>query len=276
MASKTRAWLFPHTAERNYQRMLTAYVDEFTKDGLAHLKELELLRMDGWSDDLTNAILYILQTALTAGQRVIARLPEVYAQVNQFNDRQFRLVVKAGTGLEIGPSGRLPPGSVPFGNVSDPRLIRARFGVGVDVYRSEPWLAQAQTNWVASNTALIKSIPTQHMERVEQIIRNGVLQGESSKSLAEKIQAQAGVTKRRAILIAEDQIGKANGELTQHRQEDLGIEEYKWTTSHDERVRHSHRERDGKIFRWDKGPPNGQNPGLEIKCRCYGSPVFPE
>lgn len=275
MASKTRAWLYPHTAERNYQRMLTAYVDEFTKEGLAHLKELELLRMDGWSDDLTNAILYILQTALTAGQKVIARLPEVYAQVNQFNDRQFRLVVKAGTGLEIGPSGRLPPGSVPYGNVSDPRLIRARFGVGVDVYRSEPWLVQAQTNWIASNTALIKSIPTQHMQSVEQIIRNGVLQGESPRSIADKIQKQTGVTKRRAEFIASDQVQKANSELTRYRQIDLGIEEYRWTSSHDERVRKLHREYDGNIYRWDKPPADG-NPGMPPRCRCYGAPVFPE
>jgi SPP1 gp7 family putative phage head morphogenesis protein len=255
--------------------MLTAYVDEFTKEGLAHLKELELLRMDGWSDDLTNAILYILQTALTAGQRVIARLPEVYAQVNQFNDRQFRLVVKAGTGLEIGPSGRLPPGSVPFGNVSDPRLIRARFGVGVDVYRSEPWLAQAQTNWVASNTALIKSIPAQHMERVEQIIRNGVLQGESPRSLAAKIEEAGGVTKRRAQLIASDQIGKANAELTQYRQTELGIKEYEWVDSHDERVRPLHRVYNGQIFSWDKPPADG-HPGYAVKCRCRASPRFPD
>jgi SPP1 gp7 family putative phage head morphogenesis protein len=255
--------------------MLTAYVDEFTKEGLAHLKELELLRMDGWSDDLTNAILYILQLALAAGQKVTARLPEVYAQVNQFNDRQFRLVVKAGTGLDIGPSSTIPHGAVAYGNVSDPRQIRARFGVGVDVYRSEPWLAQAQTNWVASNTALIKSIPTQHMQSVEQIIRNGVLQGESPRSIADKIQKQTGVTRRRAELISSDQVSKANAELTMYRQKDLGIEKYRWTSSHDERVRQLHREYDGNVYSWDKPPADG-HPGMPIRCRCYASPVFPE
>jgi SPP1 gp7 family putative phage head morphogenesis protein len=169
----------------------------------------------------------------------------------------------------------LPPGSVPYGNVSDPRQIRARFGVGVDVYRSEPWLAQAQTNWVASNTALIKSIPTQHMERVEQIIRNGVLQGESPRSLAAKIEAAGGVTKRRAQIIASDQISKANAELTMYRQKDLGIEKYRWTSSHDERVRQLHREYDGNVYSWDKPPADG-HPGFPIRCRCIASPIFPE
>jgi SPP1 gp7 family putative phage head morphogenesis protein len=277
MATKrnARAWLHPDTAERNYQRMLVAYVDEFTKDSLAYLKELELLRNDGWSDDFTAAILYLLERALGMGQRVTARLPEVYAQVNQFNDRQFRLVVKAGTGLEIGPSGAIPAGAQAFGNVSAPGVIRARFGVGVDVYRSEPWLAARQTNWVAANTALIKSIPAQHMERVEQIVRNGVLQGESPRSLAAKIQEAGGVTKRRAMLIASDQIGKANAELTQYRQTELGIKEYEWVDSHDERVRPLHRVYNGQIFSWDKPPADG-HPGYAVKCRCRASPRFPE
>lgn len=276
MGSKRNvAWLYPHTAERNYQRMLYAYVDEFTKEASTHLKSLDLLRADGWSDDFTNAILYLLERALGIGRRVTARLPEVYAQVNQFNDRQFRVVVKAGTGLELGPSGRHPVGSVPFGNVSDPQQIRARFGVGVDVYRSEPWLAQAQTNWVASNTALIKDLPAQHMQRIEQVVRNGVLQGESPRTLAAKIEATGGITKRRAKLIAEDQIGKANGELTKFRQQDLGIDSYTWVTSHDERVRALHQQYDGQVFQWDK-PPSDGHPGMAIKCRCHASPVFPD
>lgn len=267
-----KAWLYPHTAERNYQRMLIGVVNSMDA---AYLKRLDLLRMDGWSDDLTAAIEYLLALGLAAGRAVTLRLPEVYAQVNIFNDRQWRLVTKAGTGLEIGPSATLPLGAVPFGNVSAPGHIRARFGVGVDVYRSEPWLAARQTNWIAQNAALIKSIPEQHMARVESIIRSGVMVGESPKSLAAKIQEAGGVTKRRAQLIATDQIGKANAELTQYRQMDLGIKDYTWITSHDERVRSSHRVRDGVQFSWSKPPEDG-HPGMPIRCRCHASPIFPD
>lgn len=269
-----RAWLYPHTAERNYQRMLVGMVRDMDRETLAYLQRLELLRMDSWSDDLTAAILYLLEIGLAAGRSVTARLPEVYAQVNQFNDRQWRLVTKAGTGIDIGPSGAIPPGAVPYGNVSQPGVIRARFGIGVDVYRSEPWLAARQTNWIAQNTALIKSIPEQHMARVETIIRSGVMAGESPRSLAKKIQEAGGVTKRRAELIAVDQIGKANGELTQYRQEDLGIKSYKWKTSRDERVRPEHQARQDKVFQWST-PPSDGHPGHPIRCRCHASPIFP-
>lgn len=268
-----RAWLYPSTAERNYQRMLLSAVKEMERETLAYLQSLQLLKADDWSDDVTRAILYLLESALRVGQRVTARLPEVYAQVNQFNDKQWRAVVKAGTGLEIGPAASMPPGAI-MTNVSGPGQITARFGVGVDVYRSEPWLAQAQNNWVAQNSALIKTVPEQYMARVETVIRSGVMAGESPRSLAEKIRKEGGVSERRAMVIARDQIGKANAELTRNRQEDLGIKTYTWVTSHDERVRSSHKERDGKLFSWDK-PPSDGHPGFPIQCRCHAKPSFP-
>lgn len=278
-----RAWLYPHTAERNYQRMLYSVVDAMA---MKYLERLDLLRIDGWSEDLTAAIEYLLQLGLAAGRAVSLRLPEVYAQVNTFNDRQWRLVVKAGTGMEIGPSSTLPPGAVRYGNVSSPFQVRARFGLGVDVYRSEPWLAAKQTNWIAQNTALINTIPQQHMAKVETIIRQGVLNGESPKTLAAKIKEAAGATKRRADTIARDQIGKANAELAKERQTELGVNSYTWVTSHDERVRGnpngrypgarpSHFARDTKVFSWDKAPEGG-HPGMAILCRCHASPVFPD
>lgn len=268
-----RAWLPPDTAMRNYQRMLLSFVKEMERDTLNYLQQLDLLRADDWSDSVTQAILYLLESALRIGQRVTARLPEVYAQVNQFNDRQWRAVVKAGTGLEIGPAASMPPGAT-MTNVSGLGQITARFGVGVDVYRSEPWLAQAQNNWVAQNSSLIKTVPQQYMARVESVIREGVLAGESPRSLAEKIRVAGGVTESRAKLIAVDQISKANAELTKHRQEDLGIKEYTWITSRDERVRELHKERNGKMFSWDK-PPSDGHPGMPIRCRCHAKPSFP-
>lgn len=280
-----KAWLYPATAERNYQRLLLSAVREMESTTLAHLKDMELLRADDWSDDLTRAILYLLETALRIGQRVTVRLPEVYAQINQYNDQQWRAVVKAGTGVEIGPSGTIPQGAKAFGNVSQPGVITARFGVGVDVYREEPWLAAKQKNWVAQNSSLIKTIPEQHIAKVETIIRQGVMAGESPKTLAEKIKAQGNITQRRAMVIARDQTNKANAELTQARQEDLGIKDYTWITSRDERVRGtpggsypnanpSHYAREGKKYSWNE-PPVGGHPGFPIQCRCHARPIFP-
>ena len=56
-------------------------------------------------------------------------------------------------------------------------------------------------------------------------------------------------------LIARDQLGKLHGQINRRKQESLGIDEYEWETSHDERVRESRRERQGKVFSWSKPPP---------------------
>lgn len=266
-----KIWLHPYGAERDYTRLLLAYVNTIESKTISTLKQHALLRNDGWSDDLTAMILYLLESFLVTGQAVTLRLPEIYAQVNQFNDKQWRLIVKAGTGVDIGPAASVGGANT---TMSSPGAIRAQFGVGVDVYRIEPWLAEAQKNWVAANSSLIKSIPTQYMAQVEHTIRAGVLAGESPKSLAEKIQKAGNTTKNRAKLIARDQIGKANGELTKYRQLDLGIKDYTWITSHDERVRPEHKARDFKQFSWDKPPPDG-HPGMPVQCRCSASPIFP-
>lgn len=276
-----RVWLYPRNIERRYTAMLRKVVREVAAETEKQLRERSLMRLDSWSDDLDALIVYLLRFAEGVTSPVIARLPAVYASVSQFNDQQWRLVVKGGTGLAIPPASSV---FAPNATMSSFSEITKRFGLGVDVYRSEPWLAEMQKNWVSQNTSLIKSVPAQNMAKVEQVVRTGVMGGTTAKEIAKQVKAASGVSDRRAMIIARDQIGKANGELTQHRQTDLGVEEYKWVTAHDERVRGnpsgrfpravpSHYAREGKTFRWDD-PPDGGHPGMAVLCRCFAEPVF--
>lgn len=259
------AWLYPSSAERKYGLLLRNYVLAISKETERGIASRELLRLDDWSSDLTSYLLEMAAYALGIGETVTARLPEVYAQINQFNDRQWRLVVKAGSGLDISESAQLPPNARLYGNVSAPGVLRARFGIGVDLYRAEPWLLPLQNNWVAQNVQLIKSIPEQYLSRVETLVRQGVVSGLSPKELAKQISEAGGVTLRRANIIARDQTSKANAQLSEYRMNDLGINRYIWTTSHDERVRPYHRTLDGKEFSFDK-PPSEGNPGQPVLC----------
>ena len=95
----------------------------------------------------------------------------------------------------------------------------------------------------------------------------------------------------RARLIARDQIGKLNSQLTRERNEALGIDKYIWSTSEDERVRESHKVMNGKLCRWDDptvySDDGGQtwksrasiggeqeHPGIPVNCRCISSPFM--
>ncbi len=60
----------------------------------------------------------------------------------------------------------------------------------------------------------------------------------------------------------------------------LGVTEYIWRSSDDERVRSLHREYDDRRFSWGQ-PPDGGYPGEAHNCRCFAEPVvtgviFPE
>jgi SPP1 gp7 family putative phage head morphogenesis protein len=139
---------------------------------------------------------------------------------------------------------------------------------------------------VETNVSLIQNIPEQSLRNIESKLRAGIEQGVSAKELQKRTLEEI-VTKRledltkdelkkaknRAKLIARDQTNKFLGNLNELRQTSLGVEEYTWSTSKDERVRPTHAANDGKVFKWSDPPPTGI-PGSEINCRCTALPVL--
>ena len=122
--------------------------------------------------------------------------------------------------------------------------------------------------------ALIKSINAQYLAQVEQIVITGVRGGLNTKTIAGSVQTRFGVSASRSTLIARDQSTKFYGNLNGLRQEEAGVEQYIWRTSEDERVRSDHASKDGKVFSWDKPPPDTGHPGHSIQCRCVAEPVI--
>jgi SPP1 gp7 family putative phage head morphogenesis protein len=128
--------------------------------------------------------------------------------------------------------------------------------------------------FASQNAQLIKSLPEQELERVAGTVERGLQQGSRFTDVAKEIQKSFGITHRRAKLIARDQTTKLNASLTKLRQEEVGVEEYIWQTSGDERVRPTHRANDGKKFRWDSPPSKTGHPGHDVNCRCVARPVL--
>lgn len=139
----------------------------------------------------------------------------------------------------------------------------------------------------ASN--LIKSIPAQYLGQVAQAVNDNFIGKElpEGRNLLQQIQHIGNVSKKRARLIARDQTSKMTGTLNQIRQQAIGIEEYIWRTSKDQRVvgnpsgiypvgnkkHEDHYHREGKRFRWDSPPEDG-HPGQAIECRCHAEPII--
>jgi len=95
--------------------------------------------------------------------------------------------------------------------------------------------------------------------------------GGSRKALAEIIQnIDQNVTKRRAKLIANDQVGKLANQITKIRAIRAEVGEYEWVTMRDDRVRPTHQALDRSIQTFGVGI----EPGEEVMCRCVAMPII--
>lgn len=150
-----------------------------------------------------------------------------------------------------------------------------RKAYGIDITKREPWLRSELAAWESRNLSLIRSIPEQYVDRLQGQIVQAVQQGRTSKQVQALIRETYDVPKKRAALIADDQIGKLNGNLTQLRQRSIGVKEYQWRGVLDSRERPEHRAREGQIFKWNS-PPSDGHPGESIRCRCSAEAVLPE
>lgn len=124
------------------------------------------------------------------------------------------------------------------------------------------------------NVALIRSIPEEYFKQIETMVFTGTTQGSKAGPMIKQIQKIGRTTKNRAKVIARDQSSKLNSALNQQRQQNLGVEEYIWRTSKDERVRPTHKSKNGKVFRWDKPPKGTGHPGQDIQCRCVAQAII--
>jgi SPP1 gp7 family putative phage head morphogenesis protein len=158
--------------------------------------------------------------------------------------------------------------------------------LGVDVFASEAGLAAIVEGFAAENVSLITNLATRLVSDVEGATTRALANATRHTDLAKEIEALMGTSRKRAKLIARDQVGKLNGKVNRQRQTNLGINKYIWRTGKDRRVRgtpggafpnakYSHFEREGEVFSWDKPPPDG-HPGEPILCRCSAEPDFGE
>lgn len=158
-------------------------------------------------------------------------------------------------------------------NFNGRQLNRILEKKGEKTPRTNPNFQDTIDTFVESNISVIKSIETRYLDEVEQIVLQGVNNAQRIEDIASQIAQRGLVSVSRAKFIARDQVAKVNAQIAEARQRNLGIKRYVWRTSRDERVRDSHRDREGKVFSWNK-PPEGGHPGIDYGCRCTSEPII--
>lgn len=159
------------------------------------------------------------------------------------------------------------------------KVISKTLGINIlDDYYSGEFYAEMIEKWISDNVDLIKTVPKDSLGKIKKLVYENFMNGRTNTDIIKELQHQYGVDKRHARLIARDQTGKLNAQITQHQQEDAGISMYIWRDCRDERVRDGHRELHGKPFSWSNPPDVGNgrrcHPGQDYQCRCRAAPVF--
>lgn len=250
--------------EKDYLRTVEPYLDRFEQDVKANRPTADDSRQDGWSQEFAR----LMDTLEIGMYREIPKATQVSFDIAQdvvgWNDKQWKKTVRSM--------------------------------VGVDIYTREPWLNDTIDSFTKENASLIRKLTDETREDIEAIVSRGFRQGKSAATLKKEILNGTDLdpgrfrkTKTRAKLIARDQVNKLNGQLTEMRQTELGITQYIWRTSIDERVRESHKVMEGKTCRWDNAAvyKSGAkwisraaiggvelHPGQDYQCRCYAEADF--
>lgn len=180
-----------------------------------------------------------------------------FRQVNAFSKAQFMRSIqgaRASLGMRGGEKRQVPT---------------------VDITRGENLSLQRVDRAVRDNVSFIDNLTGDHMSRIVNAIREGVLKGFSHKEIADTISTETGKSFNQASFWAEDQVGNLFGDITQERQTSAGAPGYIWRTLKDARVRDIHEELEGTYHEWKNPPASGtgsrmfSHPGKGWRCRCF-------
>lgn len=236
---------YPHSVEREYERALKDYL----KPIMALIKTEIVPKLTSLKN--------LRQKELGFRDTSLDEIDEIFSYV------QYNYLSKVPTPEQI---------ALPYAEKTETfnkaQLAKENKSIlGFSPITSEPWLASARSAFIKENVKLITSLPLDMLTQVERIVISGVETGISTKAMTAQIQGRFNVAWNRAELIANDQIGKYNGDLTRIRSNDLGLKKFIWRTAGDNAVRDTHRALSGNKYTWRSGA-GGIYPGSEIRCRC--------
>jgi len=268
-------WLYPWATERRYGAAIRAWLKPLEDYVHEYLKNNQEAILRGDSDTL------IRQDEIPGGtyRRLVKSL-------TGWHTVYFPPVNESGTSdappQVIMGLGKIADSMNDFNSKQWDKAARAELGVEFPVY--EDWWPNTKQAWQEENYALIQNMGSDYIKRINRATERAVTGGMSVGQLTQAIQKiNKSMKASRANLIARDQIGKLNGQVTQARMEAVGLEMYEWSTCIDERVRESHAELEGKICRWDDFTVYSEDgktwrdrpsdwcqlhPGQDIQCRC--------
>lgn len=156
---------------------------------------------------------------------------------------------------------------------------------------SEDSIDRLSADYTENMKLWIQKFSEEEIEELRGVVEDNAQEGYRFDKLIDKIEQRYGVTRSKAKFLARQETALFMSKFRQNRFREAGITHYKWSTSHDERVRpeadatgrsrlNNHRRLDGRIFAYTDPPivdlATGRkaNPGEDFNCRCVDIPIL--
>lgn len=133
--------------------------------------------------------------------------------------------------------------------------------------------------WSENMNLYIKNWTMESIKRLRRRVWNNALNGYRSKDLVGEIMHDYNVSANKAKFLARQETSLLMSKFREERYKSAGVEQYRWSTALDSRVRERHKELQGKIFSWDNPPivdnlGHRAHPGEDFGCRCVAIPII--
>jgi SPP1 gp7 family putative phage head morphogenesis protein len=139
---------------------------------------------------------------------------------------------------------------------------------------TEEQRAALKAQYVDDVSISVKNFTVAQTEKLRAMVEENLFTGlADNKSLVQAIVDEFGVTENKARFLARNETGIFAATFKMITYKEAGITKYRWSTSHDDRVRKFHKDLDGQIITWDNPPivnDNGdrKHAGFDYQCRC--------
>lgn len=165
------------------------------------------------------------------------------------------------------------------------RRMEKGFERSADILKIQPKLSKDATarlsqDYTKNISLYISDFSKQSIQNLREAVENNALEGYRFDRLTEMIRHRYGVMANKAKFLARQETSLFMAKYRKQRFGDAGVQRYKWSTAHDERVRHSHKVLNGRIFSYDDPPITDpttgarNNPGEDFNCRCVDIPIL--
>lgn len=118
------------------------------------------------------------------------------------------------------------------------------------------------------------------IKRLRKRVQENAFTGYRASELVKELEHDYEMSHSKAKFLARQETSLLMSQFREERYKSVGVEQYRWSTSGDRRVRPSHKRLNGGIFSWDNPPivdiKTGRraHPGQDFGCRCIAIPVF--